>query len=172
MAWAKRKRRARPEGFRPEARFMRLALAEAEKNLESLAGGPFGACIVKDGQVVAVGRNTVLADEDATCHAEMNALRAASRALGQHQLSGCVIYSTTEPCPMCFSAIHWAGVEHIVYGTHIRDVQRLGFNELTIGNQRMQRLGRSPVTLHGDFLRRECLALLHKWATLADKPVY
>jgi len=172
MSWAKRKRRARLQAIQPEARFMRLALAEAEKNLDTLAGGPFGACIVKHGEVIALARNTVLAEQDATCHAEINAIRAASRALGQHQLSGCVIYSTTEPCPMCFAAIHWAGIEHIVYGSRISDVQRLGFNELTIGNRQMQRLGHSPVTLQDNFLRRECLALLRKWAALVSKQVY
>jgi guanine deaminase len=151
---------------------MRLALAEAEKNLSNLAGGPFGACIVRHGEVLALARNTVLAEQDPTCHAEINAIRAASRLLGAHRLSGCQLYSTTEPCPMCFAAIHWAGIEQIIYGSRIRDVQRLGFNELALGNRQMQRLGHSPVIVRGAFLRHECLGLLRKWAALADRPVY
>ncbi|MDD8016577.1 MAG: nucleoside deaminase, partial [Acidobacteriota bacterium] len=88
---------------------MRLALREARKNLRTLAGGPFGACIVKDGRVVATARNTVLKN-DSTAHAEVNAIRKACRKLDTFDLSGCEIYSTAEPCPMCFSAIHWARI--------------------------------------------------------------
>ena len=89
--------------------FMRKAIAEARKNLLRPQGGPFGACIVKDGRVLAAARNTVLKD-DATSHAEVNAIRLASRKLGTFDLTGCEIYSTTEPCPMCFGAIHWARI--------------------------------------------------------------
>jgi len=87
--------------------YMLLAIAKARKNFKSLAGGPFGACIVRHGKLLSVARNTVL-KEDATCHAEINAIRQASKKLKSFDLSGCVVYSTTEPCPMCFSAIHWA----------------------------------------------------------------
>lgn len=142
---------------------MRRAIEEARLNLERNEGGPFGACIVRDGSIVAVAHNTVLARRDATCHAEINAIRAASAALGSHDLSGCVIYSTTEPCPMCFSAIHWARISHVVYGTRIGDVAALGFNELSIPNEVMKREGGSPVGLHGDFMREECLDLLADW---------
>ncbi|MDD4352399.1 MAG: nucleoside deaminase, partial [Candidatus Gracilibacteria bacterium] len=95
---------------------MQLAIAEAAKNFTDLQGGPFGACLVKEGQVFALARNTVLRS-DATCHAEINAIRAASQKLGTYDLTGCEIYSTTEPCPMCFAAIHWAKIGKIYYGT-------------------------------------------------------
>jgi len=147
---------------------MRQAIHSATENLTTGDGGPFGACIVKSGEILVVARNTVLRDTDATCHAEVNAIRAASRLLQQYDLSDCTIYSTTEPCPMCFSAIHWAGIKQIVYGTSIQDVQKLGFNELPISNQQMNQLGLAGMDIYADFLRDECQALLNDWA-MCDK---
>ena len=94
-------------------KYMWIAVCEARKNLCKVCGGPFGACIVKGGKVIAGARNTVLKN-DASCHAEINAIRLASKKLKTHDLSGCRIYSTTEPCPMCFSAIHWARIGSII----------------------------------------------------------
>ena len=142
---------------------MRVALAAARRNLLCADGGPFGACIVKDGRVLAVARNTVLARRDPTCHAEINAIRLAARRLGTHELSGCRIYSTTEPCPMCFSAIHWAGIDTVVYGTRIADAARLGFREITISNRTMKRLGGSAVRIVSGVLKEACLQLLKDW---------
>lgn len=159
-----------PSGGEPE--HMRLAIAQARRNLAAEpAGGPFGACLVRDGRVLAAARNTVLAT-DATGHAEVNAIRSASARIGSHDLSGAVIYSTTEPCPMCFSAIHWARVAAIYYGTAIADVAALGFNEMPLSNARLARLGKSPVRLHPGFLREECLALLRDWERLPGKIIY
>src|SRR4030066_178933 len=87
-------------------------------------------------------------DLDPTCHGEMNAIRLAASKLQSYDLSGCEIYSTTEPCPMCFAAIHWARIGRLIYGTAIIDVSRLGFNELTLGSRQMQALGRSPVAIY------------------------
>lgn len=151
--------------------FMRIAIANARYNLDIRAGGPFGACIVKDAEILAVARNTVLT-QDATCHAEINAIRIASRLTMSYDLSGCVIYSTTEPCPMCFSAIHWAKIYKIVYGTSIQDVKTLGFNELDISNHSMKELGRSPVEIVGGFLLDECRQLLDDWRARKDTTVY
>jgi len=142
---------------------MLAAITAARRNLRRAAGGPFGACIVREDQVIAVACNTVLARRDPTCHAELNAIRLASRRLGTHELSDCRIYSTTEPCPMCFAAIHWAGIDTVVYGTRIADVARLGFRELTISNRTMQRLGGSAVRIVPGVLRDECLELLREW---------
>lgn len=145
---------------------MRRALAEARRNLRRVDGGPFGACILRGGSVIAAARNTVLASRDPTCHAEINAIRLAARWLGTRELTGCTICSTTEPCPMCFSAIHWAGIGRIVYGTRIRDVARLGFRELTVSNHSLRRLGGSAVEIAGGVLRTEGLALLREWEAL------
>lgn len=155
----------------PETAFMRRAISEARKNLVRPRGGPFGACLVRDGRVLAVARNTVL-DGDATCHAEVNAIRKASRKLRTFDLSGCEIYSTTEPCPMCFGAIHWARIGTVYYGTGIGDAARAGFHELRLSNARMKALGRSRVRLVPGLLREECLALFRAWAALPDKQTY
>ncbi len=151
---------------------MQQALQSAEENLHTGDGGPFGACIVRNGEVIVTAHNTVLRDKDATCHAEINSIRAASRLLARYDLSDCVIYSTTEPCPMCFSAIHWAGISHIIYGTCIQDVQKLGFNELPISNQQMNQLGQAGMRIQADFLRPACEALLQKWAVCEHRHAY
>src|SRR5512137_732278 len=145
---------------------MRRALAEARRNLRRADGGPFGACILRGGRVIAAARNTVLARCDPTCHAEVNAIRLAARRLGTHDLAGCTICSTTEPCPMCFSAIHWAGIDRIVYGSRIADAARLGFRELKVSNRTLRRLGGGTVQLVGGLLREECLDLLRAWEGL------
>lgn len=143
---------------------MRAAIREARRNVARPDGGPFGACVVRGGHVLALARNTVLARRDPTCHAEVNAIRAAARRLGTHDLAGCTIYATTEPCPMCFVAIHWAGIGRVVSGTRIADVARLGFRELSVSNRRLRSLGGASVELVGGFLREECLKLLEDWA--------
>ena len=135
-------------------------------------GGPFGACIMKNGKVIAAAYNTVLRNRDATCHAEINAIRQASKKLKTHFLDGTVIYSTTEPCPMCFAAIHWARIPRVVFGTAIADVKRRGFNELSIPNSKLKKLGRSPVRISRGCLRRECAALLKEWDRLETKRTY
>jgi guanine deaminase len=154
-----------------ERRFMARAIREARKNLLRPDGGPFGACIVKDGRILAAARNTVLRD-DATCHAEVNAIRGASKKLGTFDLSGCAIYSTTEPCPMCFGAIHWARIGTVFYGTTIADAARAGFHELRISNARLKALGRSRIDLVPGFMRLECLDLFEAWTALPGRKPY
>ncbi|MDD5166365.1 MAG: nucleoside deaminase [Candidatus Omnitrophica bacterium] len=152
-------------------KYMLLAIQEARKNLKNMQGGPFGACIVKEGKVLAVSRNTVL-KTDATAHAEVNAIRAASRKLKTFDLSGCIIYSTTEPCPMCFSAIHWSRIGVLAYGTDIADVKKLGFYELDISCKKLKSLGKSRIEIFPDFLLKECNALLSQWEGLECRAVY
>jgi len=144
--------------------YMRQAIREARKNLRRPKGGPFGACLIRDGRILAVTRNTVL-DADATCHAEINAIRLASRRMKTYDLSGCVIFSTTEPCPMCFSAIHWARIQGVYYGTTIQDVRKLGFNELMLSACTMKARGNSSVRIFPGFMRDECRQLLKDWST-------
>ncbi len=153
-------------------KYMRLAVAEAGKNLKTMEGGPFGACVVKGNRIVAVARNTVLANNDATNHAEINAIRKASKILNYYYLAGCVIYSTTEPCPMCFSAIHWSKIDAVYFGTAINDVKKLGFDELRISCQKMKSTGRSKVKIIPGFLAQECRMLLEDWAKLENRQVY
>lgn len=152
--------------------YMKLALNDAYKNLKTMDGGPFGACLVKNGKVLATARNTVLKNQDPTCHAEINAIRIASRKLKSFDLSKCVIYSTTEPCPMCFSAIHWARIGTVVYGTTTRDAKKAGFNELVIEDSKLKKLGGSKVKLKRSLLLKECRALFEAWAKLPKKKSY
>ena len=90
--------------------WMREAIALSSRNIDN-GGGPFGAVIVKDGQIIATGANRVTADNDPTAHAEVSAIRVAAKRLGTFDLSGCEIYTSCEPCPMCLSAIYWARIE-------------------------------------------------------------
>lgn len=150
---------------------MHMALREASRGMKAGQGGPFGACIVRNGTIVAVAHNRVLVTGDPTQHAEVVAIGRAARLLGTHVLTGCTIYSTTEPCPMCFSAIHWAQIDRIVFGTGIADVKRLGFNELSIANRTLKRLGRSGVVLD-QASKRECTDLLKTWAAMETKTTY
>lgn len=150
---------------------MRMAI---EKAREGVANGqtPFGAAIVKDGKLITCVHNVVWQTTDITAHAEVNAIREACKVLNSVDLSGCVIYSTCEPCPMCFSAIHWAKISKIVYGASISDAQNVGFNELHISTETMKELGGSPVEIVGDFLKNESLELFETFHHLVDKKVY
>lgn len=151
--------------------YMLLAIKEARKNLKSLHGGPFGACIVKGKKVLAVARNTVLKNKDATCHAEISAIKLASKKLKNHELKGCEIYSTTEPCPMCFSAIHWAKIDKIYFGTRTSDVKKY-FNELPIADATLKRLGKSKVKILPNVAWEECNNLLKDWGKIQKRPKY
>ncbi len=150
---------------------MHMALREASGGMKRGQGGPFGACLARNGVIVSLAHNRVLVSGDPTQHAEIVAIGRAAKHLGTHVLEGCTIYSTTEPCPMCFSAIHWARIDRIVFGTGIADVKRLGFNELSISNATLKRLGRSRVILDRAS-RRECTDLLKSWARLETKKTY
>jgi tRNA(Arg) A34 adenosine deaminase TadA len=151
---------------------MLQAINEALSGIKAGHGGPFGAVVARSGEVIAAAHNTVLSDNDPTQHAEVRAISAAARKLGTYDLSGCEIYSTTEPCPMCFSAIHWARIGCLIYGTSIGDVAERGFNELAIAALQMKKIGSSPLVVTGGFMERECLELLEAWDTLPDKKVY
>ncbi|TLD43041.1 MAG: Guanine deaminase [Candidatus Jettenia ecosi] len=150
---------------------MRLAIHKAREGIEK-GQTPFGACIVKDGEVISCTHNIVWQTMDITAHAEVNAIREACKKLNTVDLSGCVIYSTCEPCPMCFSACHWAKIAKIMYGTRVDDAKKIGFNELTILNKKMKRFGNSPVEIAGDLLREENLELFKIWYNRTDKRVY
>ncbi|MFN2369923.1 MAG: nucleoside deaminase [Candidatus Krumholzibacteriia bacterium] len=110
-------------------RFMDEAVAEARRGIRAGEGGPFGAVVVKDGRVVAHGHNQVIAHGDPTAHAEVQAIRAACRELGTFDLTGCEIYATCEPCPMCFAAIHWARLDRVRFGATRADAAAIGFDD-------------------------------------------
>lgn len=152
--------------------YQNIAIKEARKNLKNMDGGPFGACIVKDNKILAKARNTVLSKNDSTCHAEINAIRIASKKAGNFDLTGATIYSTTEPCPMCFSAIHWSRISKIFYGTSTSDAKKIGFNELDITDKKLKKLGKSRVKITGKLMFKECKKLLVDWYKLPNKILY
>jgi len=155
----------------PHEKYMQLAICEAKKNLSTPFGGPFGACIVKGNKVITVARNTVLKN-DASCHAEVNAIRLASKKLKTHNLSGCRIYSTTEPCPMCFAACHWARIGSIIYGNNIADAKKIGFNELCISNVSMKKISKAKIKIICGILRSNCNRLFREWSAFPNKQLY
>ena len=109
--------------------FMQLAIRLATENVRSGVGGPFGAVVVRNGEVVSTGVNRVTADNDPTAHAEVNAIREACRALGTFQLPGCVLYTSCEPCPMCLGAIYWVRLDSVYFGNTCHDAAEVGFDD-------------------------------------------
>jgi guanine deaminase len=112
--------------------FMQLAIRLATENVRSGAGGPFGAVVARNGEIVATGVNRVTADNDPTAHAEVNAIREACKALGTFQLPGCVLYSSCEPCPMCLGAIYWVRLDAVYFGNTCHDAAQAGFDDSLI----------------------------------------
>ncbi|MBD2040654.1 nucleoside deaminase [Microcoleus sp. FACHB-672] len=154
-----------------DEKFMKMAIEKAKEGLTK-GPTPFGACIVKDGEVISCVHNIVWQSTDITAHAEINAIREACKKLNTIDLSGCVIYSTCEPCPMCFSACHWANISKIVYGTSIEDAQNAGFRELSISNQQMKQLGNSSIEIQGNFMKEENLEIFKEWKESKSGKLY
>ena len=112
-----------------ENRYMQAAIEEAYKGIMSRDGGPFGAVVVRNDEIIGRGHNRVIGNNDPTCHGEVDAIRNACTALGTYDLSGCQIYTTGEPCPMCLFACKWANIEAIYYGATIQDNAGIGFRD-------------------------------------------
>ncbi len=142
--------------------FMQQAIALATDNVLSGRGGPFGAVIVKDGKVVATGANQVTSTNDPTAHAEVTAIRNACAALGTFRLSGCHIYTSCEPCPMCLAAIYWAHCDAIFYGNSAEDAAETGFDDRMLYEEltRPHTQRRIPISM---MLRDEALASFTAW---------
>lgn len=113
----------------PNPDFLRRAIELATENVRSGRGGPFAAVVVREGRIVGEGVNTVTAGNDPTAHGEVNAIRAACRALGTFTLAGCDLYTSCEPCPMCLAACYWARLRAIYYGASAADAARAGFDD-------------------------------------------
>lgn len=147
---------------------MKLAIEAAKKGVK---GGqtPFGAVIVRKGKVIAAEHNDVWKDVDSTEHAEIVTIRKACKKLNKVDLSDCELYSTCEPCPMCFSAAVWARIPVIIYGARISDAARYGFNEINISDYVMKKMGKIKVKLVKDFMRKECLEVFKLWKKLGGK---
>lgn len=142
--------------------FMRLAIQKAKEGIKN-GQTPFGACIVKNNKIVVCEHNVVWKEINPTMHAEVHAIKQACKKLKTIDLSGCVIYSTTEPCPMCYSAIHWARIKRIVFGASIADAKKAGFNELAISDSTMKKIGKDKIKIENGLLRKECVELFELW---------
>jgi guanine deaminase len=151
--------------------FMQRAIALAVENVTSGRGGPFGALVVKEGHVIAEGTNQVTANFDPTAHAEVVAIREACKRLGDFQLSGCELYTSCEPCPMCLGAIYWARPARIFYGASAADAAAAGFDDAFIYDElRLPSSQRKlPLT---QLLHRESLAPFHTWIAFGAKKPY
>ena len=149
---------------------MRQAIALAVENVKN-GGGPFGAVIVKNGEVVATGVNRVTANNDPTAHAEVSAIRAACTKLGTFDLSGCVIYTSCEPCPMCLGAIYWAHLDKVYYGADQHDAAKVDFDDSFIYRE----IELKPEKRSKDFvniLHDESQAPFDAWRVKDDKVAY
>jgi tRNA(Arg) A34 adenosine deaminase TadA len=144
-------------------RLMMLAIAAARQGIVS-GQSPFGCAIASGSAVVAVAHNQVLETTDITCHAEINALRAACRQTDAVHLTGFTVATTCEPCPMCMAALHWARVGTVYYGASIADAAQAGFNELQLPAADLLRIGGSSVELVAGVLAAECRELFAEWA--------
>lgn len=153
-----------------DARFMQMAIDLSVENVDN-GGGPFGAVIVKNGEIVATGVNRVTATNDPTAHAEVSAIRAACQKLGNFKLDGCTVYSSCEPCPMCLSALYWAGVKRICYGNTKADAKAIDFDDSFIYDQlELAREARSIKCDH--FMRDNAIVAFRKWRDKTDKIAY
>jgi guanine deaminase len=154
-----------------ERRLMRKAIELSIENVRSGRGGPFAALVSKDGEIVASGTNLVTTTFDPTAHAEVVAIRQACRALSQFQLTGCEIYTSCEPCPMCLGAIYWARPSKVYFGNTHADAARIGFDDSFIYQQlRLPADGRAIPML--PLLRDEALAAFVEWERKSDKIPY
>ena len=143
-------------------KYMKMAIDEAYEGIKNKHGGPFGCVIVKDGKVIGKGHNRVLANHDATCHGEMEAIRNASENTGSHDLSGATLYTTAAPCPMCKGAILWANIEKVYYGCNVEDTDNIGFRDEVF----YDKWNDSDDDNYGDELGREaCLELFQAYSS-------
>lgn len=151
-------------------KYMQRAIELAQTSVRK-GGGPFGAVVVKDDKIVAEGSNCVTIDNDPTAHAEVSTIRKACKALNTFDLSGCVIYTSCEPCPMCLSAIYWARIESIYYGCTKDDAKNIGFDDSFIYEQIELKPEKRSIPSK-EILRSEALSAFRMWDEKEDKTEY
>lgn len=149
---------------------MQMAIELSERNVDE-GGGPFGAVIVRDHELIATGANRVTPNNDPTAHAEIMAIRQACQRLNSFSLEGCTVYSSCEPCPMCLSALYWAGVERICYANTKQDAAAIDFDDSFIYDQLRLDYDRRSIRCE-HFMREEALGTFRKWEAKSDKTKY
>ena len=150
--------------------FMREAIRLSVKNVRE-GGGPFGAVIVKRGEIIARGVNSVVPEKDPTAHAEVNAIREACKVLGIFDLTGCEIYSSCEPCPMCLSAIYWAHIDKVYFANTKEDAARIGFDDSFIYEEVARPIVERVLPTE-TFLRDEAMKAFEAWMKKPDRMEY
>jgi guanine deaminase len=155
----------------PNPEFLRRAIVLAIQNVDIGGGGPFAAVIVRDGKIVGEGVNTVTSSKDPTAHGEVNAIRAASKALDTFSLAGCQLYTSCEPCPMCLAACYWARLDAIYYGASAADAARAGFDDAFLYEEfgKAQHERALPAT---QLLANEAWASFASWIASTSKIEY
>ena len=151
--------------------FMRHAIALSRRGMEGGAGGPFGAVVVQDGQVVAEGWNQVTSTNDPTAHAEVVAIRRACTALGRFDLRGATLYTSCEPCPMCLAAAYWARVDAVVYANGQSDAAAIGFDDAWLYQEVAAPVAQRSLPMRR-LLAAEALEVFEAWAAKPDKVPY
>lgn len=151
--------------------FMREAIRLSVEKMEAGFGGPFGAVVVRDGEIISRGYNNVLATNDPTAHAEVDAIRKACQALGTFQLTDCELYTSCEPCPMCLGAIYWARPRKVYYANSKTDAADAGFDDQFIYDEIDKDAPERSIPMV-QMLREEAQEAFEKWATKEDKQVY
>lgn len=155
-----------------DERFLREAIALARAGMDRNEGGPFGCVIVKDGSVVGRGNNRVTSTNDPTAHAEVVAIRDACAELGSYQLTGCTLYASCEPCPMCLGAIYWARPDRIVFAGTRADAADAGFDDQLIYDELPLRPEQRRIPTEASALREEARRVFEAWKAKADKTAY
>lgn len=150
--------------------FMQMAINLSIENVAN-GGGPFGAVIVRNGEVIATGVNRVTANNDPTAHAEVSAIREACAKLGNFKLEGCTIYTSCEPCPMCLSAIYWASISRIFYGNTKTDAKIIGFDDSFIYDEIALPYAQRSIPCN-NIMREKALSAFRAWEAKADKTLY
>lgn len=151
--------------------YMRMAIALSQKNVQEGTGGPFGAVIVKDGKIIAQCANSVTSSVDPTAHAEVSAIRLAAKTLQSFDLSGCTIYTSCEPCPMCLGAIYWARISKIYYAGTRNDAEEIGFDDKLIYDELSLPSDKRQLP-SVQILRDESLEVFREWKDNEDKTHY
>ena len=152
--------------------YMKVAKELADSNLISNAGGPFGACVVKDGEIIGRGSNHVLANNDPTAHAEVMAIRDACASINSYDLSGCELYTSCYPCPMCLSAIIWANIKKVYYGNTKEDAAEIGFRDEFIYEYIKNGNSNADVLALESMDREETIKAFEEYKNKDDKIVY
>jgi guanine deaminase len=151
--------------------FMQRAIALALENVQSNRGGPFGALIAKNGKIIAEGSNRATSTNDPTAHAEMVAIREACTHLGTFQLTGCEIYASCEPCPMCLAAIYWARLDRIYFAGTSSDAAKVGFDDSLIYQELAKPHAQRKIPMI-QLMHQESLAPFRTWERKPDKISY